>query len=245
MWRLVKLVDDICLTLSKIETLHFFVVKYTSAAASFDSIFETAWVVFYTDPNILFLLNCSIQREDFKPIVQKTSCWIRICTFAAMSENLVISQEADKTLRYEVLLPQLEALIDPEVGAVANVGNLIAAMRQTFDWWWIGVYMVQNNMLELGPFQGPIACTRIASGKGVCGSAWASASTILVPNVDEFPGHIACSSASKSEIVVPIWHESEVIGVLDVDSQYLNHFDATDQHHLEIVARLISKCYAL
>ena len=160
-----------------------------------------------------------------------------------MAENLIISQEADKKARYEMLLPQLQALIDPEVGAIANVGNLIAAMRQTFDWWWIGLYMVRDNMLELGPFQGPIACTRIAHGKGVCGHAWASASTVLVTNVDEFPGHIACSSASKSEIVIPIWQADQVIGVLDVDSQYLNDFDAIDQHHLEIVAGFISKCY--
>lgn len=165
-------------------------------------------------------------------------------TFVAMAENLFIAPTTDKTQRYITLLPQVEALIDPSAGATANVANIMAALKQTFDWLWIGVYMVHHDQLVLGPFQGPIACTRIAKGKGVCGAAWSSNATIIVPDVEAFPGHIACSSASRSEIVVPIRSGLECIGVIDADSSELDHFDATDQSYLERIAELIGQLYA-
>lgn len=164
-------------------------------------------------------------------------------TFAAMAETLTIHSSGDKSLRYEVLIPQLRALIDHQATAVANVGNAMAALHQTFSWLWIGVYMVENGELVLGPFQGPIACTRIARGKGVCGKAWEQAQTIIVPDVEAFPGHIACSSESRSEIVVPIWKDDNIIGVIDADSQYAEHFDLIDQQFLEKIAVLIADCY--
>lgn len=161
-----------------------------------------------------------------------------------MAEQLHISHSADKSIRYTALLPQIEALIDPSAGTTANIANIIAALKQTFEWLWIGVYMVRNDQLELGPFQGPIACTRIGHGKGVCGSSWAQSKTIIVPDVEAFPGHIACSSASRSEIVVPIFSGEHCIGVIDADSIDLNHFDTTDQQYLEAIAKLIGKLYA-
>jgi L-methionine (R)-S-oxide reductase len=167
-----------------------------------------------------------------------------ICTFAAMAESLHIPPNANKASIYLSLLPQLKALIDPAAQATANVGNLMAALKQTFDWWWIGVYYVRDNHLELGPFQGPIACTRIAMGKGVCGVAWEQKRTIVVPDVDAFPGHIACSALSKSEIVVPILSGEQVLGVLDADSEYLAHFDSVDQDFLEQIVVLIASCHA-
>lgn len=156
-------------------------------------------------------------------------------------EELVIPSSATKEEKYKTLLPQIDALIEPEGDLTANLANIIAALHQSFGFWWTGFYLVKGNQLVLGPFQGPVACTRIALGKGVCGTAWQQAQTILVPNVDEFPGHIACSSASKSEIVVPVFANGEVVAVLDVDSEHLAFFDDTDKIYLEQIAQLAGK----
>ena len=158
-----------------------------------------------------------------------------------MAEELIIATTADKQERYDTLVPQIEALVTGEKDVVANLSNIAAALKQTMDFFWVGFYMVRDNQLVLGPFQGPIACTRIDFGKGVCGTSWKEQKTILVPNVDEFPGHIACSSASKSEIVLPAFKDGQVALVLDVDSDKLNDFDTTDQRALEQVMRLIEK----
>jgi L-methionine (R)-S-oxide reductase len=156
-----------------------------------------------------------------------------------MAEQLIIAT-GTKATQYEALLPQLEALVAGEQDQVANLANLAAALRQTFGFFWVGFYLVKENELVLGPFQGPIACTRIAFGKGVCGACWKEKRTMLVPNVDEFPGHIACSSDSKSEIVVPFFdQQGEVAMVLDVDSDRLAGFDEVDQHYLERLAQNI------
>jgi GAF domain-containing protein len=158
-----------------------------------------------------------------------------------MAEELIIASSVDKRERYETLIPQIEALVTGETDQVANFSNIVAALKQTMDFFWVGFYIVKNNQLVLGPFQGPIACTRIEFGKGVCGASWKQKKTILVPNVDEFPGHIACSSASKSEIVLPAFKNGEVALVLDVDSDKLNDFDSVDQDALERVMRIIEK----
>jgi L-methionine (R)-S-oxide reductase len=157
-----------------------------------------------------------------------------------MAEQLDIATSTDKATKYKTLLPQIEALTNSELDLIANLSNISAALKQTFDFLWIGFYIVKGNELVLGPFQGPIACTRIAFGKGVCGSAWKEKKTIVVPDVDLFPGHIACSSASRSEIVVPVIHGGEVMMVLDVDSNQLGAFDETDQHFLESLASNLS-----
>lgn len=158
-----------------------------------------------------------------------------------MAEELIISDSKLKEERYKTLIPQIEALTAGEPNRIANMANVAAALRETFNFFWVGFYLVEGNELVLGPFQGPIACTRIAPGKGVCGSSWSEKKTFLVPNVDEFPGHIACSSDSKSEIVVPgINSSGEVEFVLDVDSDKLNDFDQTDQQYLEqVITKLI------
>ena len=156
-----------------------------------------------------------------------------------MAEILIVSTSTDKKERYESLLPQIKALIESETDQVANLANLAAALRFGMGFFWVGFYIVKDEELVLGPFQGPIACTRIRKGKGVCGTSWAEAKTILVPNVDEFPGHIACSSDSKSEIVVPFFNDGKVTMVLDVDSDRLNDFDETDQYYLEKLRDLI------
>lgn len=162
-----------------------------------------------------------------------------------MAENLLIATESDKTSRYKTLIPQLEALTAGESDLTANLANIAAALKQTLDFFWVGFYLVKENAgkqeLVLGPFQGPIACTRIGLGKGVCGASWKEARVIIVPDVDAFPGHIACSSASKSEIVLPAFKKNEVALVLDVDSDKLNDFDATDEKYLSQVMRLIEK----
>lgn len=151
-----------------------------------------------------------------------------------MAEELIIP---DKTLskqeQYAALVPQVEALLLGEHNLMANAANMVAALKQAFNFFWVGFYFVDGEELVLGPFQGPIACTRIKYGKGVCGTAWKDAKTIIVPNVDEFPGHIACSSLSKSEIVVPVFIDGKVVAVLDVDSDKLNDFDTTDAAYLE------------
>lgn len=156
-------------------------------------------------------------------------------------EELVIPSSATKEEKYKTLLPQIDALIEPEGDLTANLANITAALHQSFGFWWTGFYLVKGNQLVLGPFQGPVACTRIALGKGVCGTAWQQAQTIIVPDVDEFPGHIACSSASKSEIVVPVFSNGEVVAVLDVDSEHLAFFDDTDKIYLEQIAQLAGK----
>lgn len=149
-----------------------------------------------------------------------------------MAEHLVISDGA-KAEKYTLLLPQLKALVDGEQDLVANLANITAALKETFGFFWVGFYLVKENELVLGPFQGPVACTRISRGKGVCGTAWENAKTIVVDDVNAFPGHIACSSASKSEIVVPLIKAQTVVGVLDIDSDEFATFDEVDSTHLK------------
>lgn len=158
-----------------------------------------------------------------------------------MAETLYLSA-TDKAGRYAELLPQIEALLQAESDLVANLANIAAVLKEAFGFFWVGFYEVKAGVLVLGPFQGPLACTRIQLGKGVCGTAWAEKSTQLVPDVDAFPGHIACSSASRSEIVVPVFgKDGEVRLVLDVDSDQLNDFDANDQQYLEELSQLITR----
>lgn len=156
-----------------------------------------------------------------------------------MAEELTISQ-GSKQDKYQELYPQIKAVLEDEADPIANMANTAAMLWETFHWWWTGFYRVIDGELVLGPFQGPMACTRIRKGKGVCGTAWAEDKTQLVPDVDQFPGHIACSSASRSEIVVPL-HDAEgnVTGVLDIDSEHLATFDETDQLWLEKIAALL------
>ncbi len=158
-----------------------------------------------------------------------------------MAEELHISTSANKKEKYDSLIPQIEGLVMGEPDLIANLANIAAALRQGMNFFWVGFYLVNKDQLVLGPFQGPIACTRINLGKGVCGKSWEEKKTLIVPNVDEFPGHIACSSASKSEIVLPAFKNNEVALVLDVDSDQLNDFDNTDREALEKVMRLIEK----
>lgn len=155
-----------------------------------------------------------------------------------MSEDLKIASGA-KSEQYASLLPQIRALTEGESDAVSNLANIAAALKEQFGWFWVGFYMVKNGELVVGPFQGPVACTRIRKGKGVCGASWQEARTLIVPDVEAFPGHIACSSLSRSEIVVPIFNEGEVVGVLDVDSAELNAFDEEDQRWLEQLVKTI------
>ncbi|MDH6534628.1 GAF domain-containing protein [Parabacteroides sp. 52] len=156
-----------------------------------------------------------------------------------MAEELYIPT-GDKKEQYESLLPQIASLLQGEEDRVANMANIAAALKQTFNFFWVGFYTVKENMLVLAPFQGPIACTRIRYGKGVCGTAWKEKQTILVPDVEDFPGHIACNSASRSEIVIPIIENDCVTAVLDIDSDTLNSFDQTDAYYLEKIARLLT-----
>lgn len=149
-----------------------------------------------------------------------------------MAEDLNIAQ-GTKEEKYRALLPQLKSLLEGEDDLIANLANASAALKETFRFFWVGFYLVKGEELVLGPFQGPIACTRIKKGRGVCGTAWAKAQTLVVPDVDAFPGHIACSSLSRSEIVVPLRRGDEVWGVLDIDSEELNSFDETDARFLE------------
>ena len=156
-----------------------------------------------------------------------------------MSENLIIKGDSKKEL-YENLLPQIKALKEGETDVIANMANVSACLKDTFNFWWVGFYRVLGDALVLGPFQGPLACTRIAKGKGVCGTAWQKAQTIIVPDVDAFPGHIACSSLTKSEIVVPIINKGVVTAVLDIDSEKADNFDDTDKFYLEKIAVLFA-----
>jgi L-methionine (R)-S-oxide reductase len=155
-----------------------------------------------------------------------------------MAEELAILK-GSKTEQYESLLPQIQSMLQAETDFIANLANISAALKQQFDWLWIGFYLIKGDELVLGPFQGPIACTRIRKGKGVCGTSWAEGRTLIVPDVEKFPGHIACSSLSKSEIVVPLFKGDKVIGVFDADSQSLNTYDEIDQHYLEKLAQMI------
>jgi GAF domain-containing protein len=155
-----------------------------------------------------------------------------------MAEDLNI-HTGTKEEQYQSLLPQIKGLLIGEPDLIANLANICAALKEQFNWLWVGFYIVKNNELVLGPFQGPVACTRIQKGRGVCGTSWQQAVTLIVPDVEKFPGHIACSSLSKSEIVVPVIRNGMVVAVLDVDSNLLNQFDATDQYYLEQVIAAI------
>ena len=155
-----------------------------------------------------------------------------------MAEDLLIVS-GTKEEQYKTLLPQIKALLEGEPDLVANLANVTAALKEQFNWLWIGFYLVKNNELVLGPFQGPVACTRIKKGRGVCGKAWEEKSTLIVADVSTFPGHIACSSLSRSEIVIPIFKENEVVAILDADSREPDHFDETDKKYLEEIVRLI------
>lgn len=155
-------------------------------------------------------------------------------------QTLELNASLGKEDKYLQLLPQLRGLLEAEDDLIANLANCCAVLKETFNWWWVGFYLVKGNELVLGPFQGPLACTRIAYGKGVCGSAWQQKTSLLVPDVEAFPGHIACSAASKSEIVLPLFGlNQQIIGVLDVDSEFLAHFDQIDQKYLSLILQLI------
>lgn len=156
-----------------------------------------------------------------------------------MAEDLRIITDISKEEQYLSLIPQIKGLITGEDDQIANLANIAAALKEQFKWFWVGFYLVKGDELVLGPFQGPVACTRIKKGKGVCGASWQQEEVLLVPDVDAFPGHIACASASRSEIVLPVFNGGQVVGVLDVDSEYLSHFDNVDAKYLkEIVSFL-------
>jgi len=165
-----------------------------------------------------------------------------------MAEDLKITA-GNKAEQYQSLIPQIKGLLDGEPDLIANMANLVAALKEQFDWLWVGFYLVRpsfsetfpgiNEELVLAPFQGPVACTRIKKGRGVCGASWAQAKTLIVPDVEKFPGHIACSSLSKSEIVVPVIRNNKVVAVLDVDGSEYNQFDSADQHYLEEIVSLL------
>lgn len=155
-----------------------------------------------------------------------------------MSEDLQIAK-GDKATQYSALLPQIRALMEGEADGTANLANVAAALKEQFGWLWVGFYLVKAGELVVGPFQGPVACTRIRKGRGVCGTSWAEERTLIVPDVEAFPGHIACSSLSRSEIVIPIWAGKEIIGVLDADSAALQAFDDEDRRWLEEVVKII------
>jgi len=158
-----------------------------------------------------------------------------------MAENLFIPKTEKKEEIYKALVPQIEALIGKETDLTANLANTAAALHQAFNFFWVGFYLVRDGELVLGPFQGPVACTRIKRGRGVCGTAWETERTIIVPDVEQFPGHIACNSESKSEIVIPLISKNTVFGVLDIDSDRLNDFDEADRVYLENICRIIEK----
>jgi len=155
-----------------------------------------------------------------------------------MAEDLAIIT-GNKAEQYQSLIPQLKGLLEGESDIVANMANVVAALKEQFGWLWVGFYVVKKDELVLAPFQGPVACTRIKKGRGVCGSSWAQARTLIVPDVEKFPGHIACSSLSKSEIVIPLIRNNEVVAVLDVDSNEYDQFDSTDKQYLEEIVSLI------
>lgn len=157
-----------------------------------------------------------------------------------MAEDLTLHQGTKKE-QYESLIPQIKGLMTGEDNLIANLGNIAAALKEQFNWLWVGFYWVQEDELVLAPFQGPVACTRIKKGRGVCGTSWEKGITLIVEDVEKFPGHIACSSASKSEIVVPVFQNGKIVGVLDVDSNELAHFDTTDQQYLEEIVGFLDQ----
>jgi L-methionine (R)-S-oxide reductase len=156
-----------------------------------------------------------------------------------MAEDLTIFK-GSKEEQYKHLLPQIKGLLDGETDLIANLANVAAALKEQFNFFWVGFYLVKEDELVLGPFQGPVACTRIKKGRGVCGSSWEQAKTLIVPDVEKFPGHIACSSLSKSEIVIPLYKEGAIVGVLDVDSSSLDSFDKIDHQYLQKIIDFIS-----
>jgi GAF domain-containing protein len=155
-----------------------------------------------------------------------------------MAEDLSIVK-GTKQEQYAALIPQIKGLLSGENDLIANLGNITAALKEQFNWLWVGFYLVKNEELVLAPFQGPVACTRIKKSRGVCGAAWQQEKTLIVPDVEKFPGHIACSILSKSEIVVPIFHQNKVVAILDVDSIHLDEFDESDKQYLEEIVELI------
>ena len=157
-----------------------------------------------------------------------------------MAEDLIIKTDVNKEAQYLSIIPQIAALLDGESDQIANLANVAAALKEQFRWFWVGFYLIKNDELVLGPFQGPVACTRIQKGKGVCGAAWVQNEVLVVPDVDAFPGHIACASASRSEIVLPLYKGTEVVGVLDVDSEHLAHFDEVDAKYLKEIVNLLN-----
>lgn len=157
-----------------------------------------------------------------------------------MAENLIVAN-GSKEEKYELLYKQIAAVTDAESDTIANMANITAMIHQTFNFWWTGFYRVVGEELVLGPFQGPLACSRIAFGRGVCGTAWREQTTQIVPDVEQFPGHIACSSLSRSEIVVPVWDGDKIMAVLDIDSEQLSTFDKVDQIWLERIVELLYK----
>lgn len=157
-----------------------------------------------------------------------------------MAEDLTITKTGTKEEQYQSIIPQIAALLTGEDDQIANLANISAALKEQFNWFWVGFYLVKGDELVLGPFQGPVACTRIKKGKGVCGASWEQKEVLIVPDVDQFPGHIACASASKSEIVLPIYVGEDIIGVLDVDSEYLAHFDEVDRFYLNKILNLLN-----
>lgn len=157
-----------------------------------------------------------------------------------MAEDLTITKNGTKEEQYQSIIPQIAALLTGESDQIANLANVCAALKEQFNWFWVGFYLVKDDELVLGPFQGPVACTRIKKGKGVCGASWERNEILAVPDVDQFPGHIACASASKSEIVLPLYQQETIIGVLDVDSEYLSHFDDIDARYLNEILNLLN-----
>jgi len=156
-----------------------------------------------------------------------------------MAEDLLITT-GTKEDQYQSLLPQIRGLLEGEPDLVANLANVVAALKEQFNWLWVGFYMVKDEELVLAPFQGPVACTRIKKGRGVCGKAWEERKTLIVPDVEKFPGHIACSSLSRSEIVIPVFKNEQVVAILDVDSEALNQFDEIDEKYLKLIVGLVN-----
>jgi L-methionine (R)-S-oxide reductase len=156
-----------------------------------------------------------------------------------MAEDLSVAT-GTKEEQYQSLIPQIKGLLEGEPDLIANMGNIAAALKEQFNWFWVGFYLIKDDELVLAPFQGPVACTRIKKGRGVCGTSWLQQKTLIVPDVEKFPGHIACSSLSRSEIVIPLYNSGKIVGVLDVDSEHFDHFDDVDQQYLEEIVALIS-----
>lgn len=161
-----------------------------------------------------------------------------------MAENIPISVTLPKQEKYEALVPVLKSLLEGETSLIANLANTSAVLKEVFNWLWVGFYLVEANELVLGPFQGPAACTRLAYGKGVCGKAWEKQEILCVPDVDQFPGHIACSSASRSELVIPLIKDKKVWAILDIDSEKTDHFDAIDIKGLEAIAQILNDLHS-